>query len=90
MCPLGFSFSSFNKFIGVLEENTKLVLVFVDNARLDRVTNEEKRVTDRGVVSCLLGEKTASYMSMVRKTRHPGTVTVGVLAGVTSRELCRS
>lgn len=32
-----------NKLIGVLEENTKLVLVFVDNARLDRVTNEEKK-----------------------------------------------
>lgn len=80
-----------NKFIGVLEENTKLVLVFVDNARLDRVTNEKKKqVTDRGVVSCLLGEKTASYMSMVCKTRHPGTMTVGVLAGVVFRELCRS
>lgn len=51
---------------------------------------KKKQVTDRGVVSCLLGEKTASYMSMVCKTRHPGTMTVGVLAGVVFRELCRS
>lgn len=55
-----------NKFIGVLEKNTKLILmIFVVNTKSGRITNDEnKQVNDRPGILHLLGKKTAGWVNL--------------------------
>lgn len=68
-----------NKFIGVLEKNTKLILmIFVVNTKSGRITNDEnKQVNNRPGILHLLGKITAVWVNL-QSVGFPGKWVAGV------------